>query len=77
MFLVADIIRQIVEGLRKAAHEHSKGKFNFVKRTNKSIDFNISQKDINQSIDLKSHFYLEHFEQLEGNVVVFLSNYFS
>ncbi len=27
MFLVADIIRQIVEGLRKAAHEHSKGKF--------------------------------------------------
>jgi len=27
MFLVAEIIRQIVEGLRKAAHEHSKGKF--------------------------------------------------
>lgn len=35
MSLVAEIIRQIVEGLRKAAHEHTKGKHSF--RRKKSI----------------------------------------
>jgi len=35
MSLVADIIREIVEGLRKAAHEHSKGRFNIPKKKKK------------------------------------------